>query len=137
MAKYSGKTVTIAKPASAVVDRFSDLSKLQPVIDNLPEEQRSKVSDISLTNDSICLNTQQVGKITFTITERTEQRVAFNAVGAPVPMGLVLDIKPTGAEECQLTTSIDVDIPIFMRAMVGGALQKAADQFGEVMQKLI
>lgn len=137
MSKYTGKTVTIAKPAAAVVDRFSDLSKLQSVIDNLPEDQRAKVGEISLTQDSICINTQQVGKISFTITERTDNRIAFNAVGAPVPMALVLDIKPVAEQECQLTSSIDVDIPVILRPMIGGALQKAADQMGEMMQNLV
>ena len=32
---------------------------------------------------------------------------------------------------------MDVEIPAFLKAMVGGTMQKAVDQFGQLMQKIV
>ena len=62
-------------------------------------------------------------------------QVVFGAEGSPVPMEIRIDLKDMG-EACELTTSMEVDIPVFLRPMVGGAMQKAVDQFALLMQKM-
>lgn len=136
MAIFKGKSVTINKSAEALAEKFSDLSGLQDVMERLPEDQRAKIGDVKLTKDSIRIQTAQVGEINFTVTERSADRVVFTAAGAPVPLKLVLDFKPLTTAQTELTTSMDVDIPVFLKPMVGGAMQKAVDQFGELMSKL-
>ena len=136
MATFTSKAVTIDKPAADIVEKFSDLSRLQEIMDQLPEDQRAKIGDVSLNKDNIIINTTQVGQIKFEIVERAEDHITFNAVGAPVPLKLVIKLKPLTAESTELTTNMEVDIPPFLKAMVGGAMQKAVDQFSGLMQKL-
>lgn len=136
MAKYSSNPVLIPKAAAEVAEKFSDLSKMQSVLDAMPSDQRAQVGDVDLTPDSIHIHTQQVGEIEFTVTERTPQRVVFSAKGAPVPLSLIIGLKAVAPEETELTTTMDVDIPIFLKPVVGPALQKAVDQFGQLMQQL-
>lgn len=137
MATFTSKPATVESPAEAVADKFSDLSRLQEVIDRIPDEERAKIGDIALTPDSIIMKTQQVGEITLKVTERTPERVRLTAVGSPVPMNLAVNIRPDGPGRCELSTSMDVEIPAFLKSMVGGTLQKAVDQFGELMKKLV
>lgn len=137
MAVFTSAPVRVESPAEAVAEKFSDLSRLQQVIDNIPADERAKIGDIALTPDSIVMKTQQVGEITLKVTERTPSRVALTAVGAPVPMNLSVDIRPDGADRCEVSTSMDVAIPPFLKAMVGGTMQKAVDQFGALMAKLV
>lgn len=136
MATFTGKPVTVDRPAAEVADKFGDLTRLQEVMDQLPEDQRAKIGDVTLDKDSININTAQVGKICFTVTERTSSRVVFTAQGAPVPLKLILDLKALTPEQTEMLVKMDVDIPPFLKPMVGGAMQKAVDQFGQLMQKL-
>ena len=136
MAEFKSKAYTISSSAETVADKFSDLSRLQEYIDRLPEEERAKVGNISLTPDSIVMQTPQVGEITLKVTERSPRRICLSAVGSPVPMGLAVDISPLSEDSCEIVTSMNVDIPPFLKPMIGGTMQKAVDQFGELMKKL-
>ncbi len=136
MATFKSKPTLINKPTQVVSDKFSDLSQMQAILDQFGEEERAKIGDIKLTRDKILISTQQVGDISFEVTERTSERVVFAAVGSPVPLNLVIDLKAISDESTELTTTMDVEIPVFLKPMIGGAMQKAVDQFGELMQKL-
>lgn len=137
MATFTSKPTIVDSPAEAVAEKFADLSRLQQIIDSVPAEERAKIGDIALTSDSIIMKTPQVGEITLKITERSPERVRLTAVGSPVPMNLAVHIRPEGTDRCELSTSMDVEIPAFLKPMVGGTLQKAVDQFGELMKKLV
>ncbi|MCM1033806.1 MAG: hypothetical protein NC405_08675 [Odoribacter sp.] len=136
MATFTGKPVIVDKPAAQVAEKFSDLSRMQEIMDRMPDEQRKQIGDVTLTKDRITITTQQVGEINFTVTERTDNRVVFTAQGAPVPLSLVINLKELSSESTELTTSMEVEIPAFLKPMIGGAMQKAVDQFGQLMQKL-
>lgn len=136
MATFTSKPTIIDSPAAVVADKFSDLSAMQGVLDKIPAEERAKIGDITLTPDSIVMKTPQVGDITLKVTERTPERVTLTALGSPVPMNLSVNLKPLGDSQTELTTAMDVEIPAFLKPMVGGTLQKAVDQFGELMKRL-
>lgn len=135
MAKYSSKSVTINRPAEAIAGQFSDFRKLQGALDNLTPEEKAKVGDVSFTEDSIKISTQQVGDIVFKVSKRTPEAICLQAEKSPVPMNLILEMKPVDAESTELTGVIDVDIPVMLRPLVGPTLQKAADQFGSLFAR--
>jgi len=136
MATFTSKPTIVNSPAQAVAEKFSDLSALQTVIDNIPAEERAKIGDIALTPDSIVMKTPQVGDITLKVTERSAKRIALTAMGSPVPMNLAVNIKALSDNQTELTTAMEVEIPAFLKPMIGGTLQKAVDQFGQLMQRL-
>lgn len=137
MAKYSSKSVTINRPAEAIAGQFSDFRKLQGALDNLTPEEKAKVGDVSFTEDSIKISTQQVGDIVFKVSERTPEAICLKAEKSPVPMNLILEMKSVDAESTELTGVIDVDIPVMLRPLVGPTLQKAADQFGSLFARFV
>lgn len=136
MAKYHSKAVVINRPAEAISEKFADLSAFAGSLDSMPEAERARIGDVSFEKDSITIDTKQVGVIRFKVTERTPQRVVMNAVGSPVPLDLIVNLSADGAERTEIVTEIDVEIPAMLRPMIGGAMQKAVDQFGELMAKL-
>lgn len=136
MAEYKAKPITINKPAEDVAAKFADLTLLQASLDNLPAEQRAKVGDVTFTTDSIVMQTPQVGEIRFKVKERTPQRVSFEGGGLPMPMIIAVDMKPAGIDATEATAVLDIDIPVFLRPMVGGTLQKAVDQFASLISQL-
>ena len=133
MSTYKSKPATVPVPAETVSDKFADLSKLSSVIDQLPDDQRSKVGDVQFGTDTLTINTAQVGAIQFKVVERTPARVVFSAIGSPVPLQMTLNLSAIDPQTTELVTSIDVDIPMMLRPMVGGPLQKAAEQFNDLL----
>lgn len=136
MAKYHSKAVVINRPAEAISEKFADLSAFAGSLDAMPEAERARIGDVSFEKDSITIDTKQVGVIRFKVTERTPQRVVMNAVGSPVPLDLIVNLSADGVDRTEIVTEIDVEIPAMLRPMIGGAMQKAVDQFGELMAKL-
>lgn len=136
MAKYASKPVVVNTPAEAVSEKFADLSSFQHALDNIPAEERAKIGDIRLTQDSIVMNTPQVGEVVLKVTERTPRHVAMQAVGSPVPMALAIDIEPVDGASSKVETSIEVEIPAMLKPLIGGTLQKAADSFGDLIGRL-
>lgn len=122
--------------AATIYEKYSDLSNLQAALDRMPDDQRAKIGDVKLTKDALTIQTPQVGQISFAVAERTPERITLQAQGAPVPMKLAINIKAIDAATSEVSTEMDVNIPPFLKAMVGGAMQKAVDQFGELMVKL-
>lgn len=136
MTTFTGKPAVVNRPAEAVAAKFADLTAMQTILDEMPAEERAKVGDVRLTRDEIIIQTPQVGAITLRVVERTPGLVRFNAVGAPVAMSLDVRIKPLEADRSEVSSEMSVDIPVFLKPMIGGALQKAADQFGDLMSRL-
>ena len=136
MATFNSKPVTVNRPAADIAAKFADLSYMQQVLDEMPADQRAKVGDVTIDSDSINISTKQVGAIKLQVTERAADHVTLNAVGSPVPMTLVINFKSVSADTTELSTSMEVEIPAFLKPMIGGAMQKAVDQFGDLIQRL-
>lgn len=137
MATYKSKPARINRSAIDLFDRFSDLSRLQNSLDELPEEQRKQIGDIEFTANSLKIVTPQVGEITFVIKERIEpSKIVFGTESSPVPLTMEVDITPAGEDAADVATCIDVEIPAIVRPIIGPQLQKAADKFGELIAGL-
>lgn len=136
MAQYSSKPTTVNRPASELSEKFSDFRAMQASLDGLDAEQRARVGDVSFTEDSIKIMTPQVGAIVLRAVERTPEVIRLQAEGSPVPMCLEVKFRPVGDDATEVSGTIDVELPMMLRPLVGPSLQKAADQFGEMFARL-
>lgn len=137
MSKYKGKTISLDKSAEEVAHRFADLTRLQSLADQLPEEQKKQIGNAVFERDSITLQTPQLGQVKFCITERTPSCIVMKAEGTPVPLGVNVDLHPVSPQTTEATCSIDVDIPMMLRPMVAPHLQKAADMLTDIIARVI
>ena len=136
MAKYSSPATIVNRPATELAAKFSDFRQLQAAMDHMPESERAKVGDVEFTEDTITIKTPQVGDIRLRATERTPERIVMTAESSPVPMSMIVEFKPMGADSTEVTGALDVELPMMLRPLVGPTLQKAADQFGTLFAKL-
>lgn len=137
MAKYQSKPVAIEQPIEVLFDRFSDISLFQQRINEVPEEARAKMGDVTFEADAICINTPQVGQLKFQVTERTAPgHIVFSAVGSPIPLSMSIDITALSETSSEVVTAIEVEIPAMLRPLIGGKMQEAADKFGEMIGQL-
>ncbi len=137
MAKYSSKPAVVNRSAEELSSKFSDFTALQTALDALDADRRAKVGDIAFTNDSIKISTPQVGEIELKAIERTPERIRLEAANSPVPMNLIVDFKPLTEQSTEVTGTIDVELPMMLRPLIGPTLQKAADQFGGLFASLV
>lgn len=133
MSKYTGKSVTLSRPVAEIYAKVSDLGQYRPLVEQLPEEQRSRLQGVEFTDETIRMDAPGVGRLEFKITERREpSHVGLTAIGSPVPLKISVDLKEEDPSSTTVTPAVDIEIPAMLRPFIGGKIQEAADKFGEV-----
>ncbi|MDE6403194.1 MAG: hypothetical protein K2K86_05225 [Muribaculaceae bacterium] len=133
MATYKGKPAVIDRPIGDVYARFSDLSAMEEVVKNRAGDLAEK-AEIKFEADSLTIVNNQVGEIRFEVTERVEpSKVVFKAANSPLPIVMAINLAPVGETSTEVSTTIDVEIPVMLKAFIGPKLQQVADQFGTMM----
>lgn len=136
MATYSSRPVEVQMSAQALADKFSDFRNMQAKLDQMPADERARVGEVSFTEDSIVISTQQVGNIVLRATERSPRMITLTAEGSPVPMAIHIELNPLSDSSTEVIGRMEVEIPAMLKPLVGPALQKAVDQFGNLFASL-
>ena len=137
MAKFTSTPATIAMPVEVLFSKFDDLTYLQGMLDKLPEEQRAKVGDVVFEKDSLSIKTPQVGEIKFVVKERVAPtKVVFGTASSPVPLTLTAHFAAAGSDSSTVFAEADVEIPAMLKPFIGPQMQKATDQFGQLISQL-
>ena len=151
MSKYTSQEKVISASQYQVWNRISDLGQFQTIKDNMSPEQKAMLkakleeqaegkahlSNFSFTHDTALfeVNGMQVG---IGIVERQEPMkcVKFKGDGAPVDITLWIQLLPKSPYETRCRVTLDVDIPFFLKPMVGKKLDGAADQIADMLTKI-
>ena len=142
MAQYNSGEVRLGASAEKVYSKLSDLENLRSLLENvpvdkIPEDKRGLFESIVLTSDSISVPAGPVGALTFRVKEKREPSyIRLDAENSPMPMSLAMNLTSDGADACLAKVDIDIAIPPMLKPMIGGQLQKMADQFGQVLQAI-
>lgn len=138
MAKYSGKPFRVGMPKELLFERVSNLSELQNRMGSLPEEVKAKMGTVNFPDaDTLAFTAPGVGEMKFRIVERTApSRIKFLADTGMVPVNVFIDFDGADADSTNVVATIDAEIPMMLRPLVGPKLQEAADKFGEMFGQL-
>lgn len=135
MAKYKGKTARVEAGANRITEKFSDLSVLESHLANIPDDQRDKIGNISFEPDAIILTNPSIGEMRFKRVENTPEKIVFSADGM-VPLSVVIALDSVDENTTDVTTTLDIEIPVMLRPLIGSKLQSVADIFGDLIAKL-
>lgn len=139
MATYKSEIKRVEASAQQVYSKLSDLGSLKTVIDNIPEDKipadkRQMMEQIRITSDSIALPAGPVGEIRLQVSRLEPfSRIDLSGVGTPVPLTLGVRISDLGEDCAEVQVVLDIEIPMMLKPMVGGTLQKMVDEFASVM----
>lgn len=139
MAIYSSNKVTLNAPAEVVYEKLSNLENLKALLnkvpaDQIPEDKRQMFENIVITPDTIEIPGAPMGNLVFRVAERKAPNyIRLNGEGIPLEIALVLKIEPAPENKSYGRVDIDLDIPAMLKPMIGGQVQKIADQFGTVL----
>lgn len=136
MAKYKGKTARVEMSPADFASKFKDLTVWSSHLDNMTDEVKAQVGEISFEPDSIILKNPAIGQMKFDVAERTPDHIVFKGEGM-IPIGIEVQMKSVeDGAKTDVTTVLDVDIPMMLRPLVGNKLQQVADVFGDMIGKL-
>ena len=139
MSLYSSDKITLNAPATAVYDKLSNLENLQGMLDKvpadkIPEDKRQMFENIKITSDTIEVPGGPMGNLRFRVVERkAPSLIKLQGEGIPIEMALALHIEPINDASSSAKVDIDINLPAMLRPMIGGQIQKIANQFGDVL----
>lgn len=138
MSQYKGKPYIVNKSRQTLFERLGDFSILAAHIHELPEEMRSKLGTVTFPDaDTMAFTAPGVGEMKFKIVERNApERIRLLADTGMVPIYVILDLAEEAADKTSVSATIDADIPMMLRPLIGGKFQEAADKFGEMFGQL-
>ena len=138
MAKYSGKPFRVSLPAGQLFERMTNLNELQGRMSELPEDLRAKMGTINFPDaETLAFTAPGVGEMKFRIVDRTApSQVKFLADTGMIPINVIIDLNAATEAETDVVATIDAEIPMMVRPLIGPKLQEAADKFGEMFGQL-
>ena len=106
--------------------------QIEKNLDRMPEEARENMRKVKFEPDGISVESP-MGPLKMAIQEVVEpNKIVFGAAQSPVAFNLT----EVDEENTDSQTQLQLDLPIMLRAMVGGKLKDAANMFGEMLTKL-
>ncbi len=106
--------------------------------DRLPEEARANLDKVQFQDDAISIESP-MGELRLAIDadqSASPNRVVYTAAQSPVQFNMVVELNPVSETETESVASLQLDLPLFMRAMVGNQLQQAVSKFGEMLAQM-
>lgn len=133
MAEYKSSPAVIKQDITTVYKVLANPALLNGIKEKLPAEAQEKLNDVVFEPDSIAFNIPPMGSMKIEATERVEpNKVIYTATSSPVPLSIAFNLDSVSDNETTAVTSINVDIPIFLKPMVEGKLKEACEKFGQL-----
>lgn len=137
MSKYSGKPTVVNRPNTELYSKLSNVDAMRQRFEEIPEDIKAKAGQLRFEDERLIIVTPQVGEISFIVKERKEpEKIVYSAEKSPLPLDLVVELKENTPDTTQVTTSIEVDLPLMLRPLVGPQMQMAADKLAELIAQL-
>lgn len=142
METYKSEKQMINAPVSAVyhtLTHFSTLAgNMRDKIDALPDNVKSQLEQVTVDDEGLSLNSP-MGAVRLALDASQcvdGSRVVYAATQSPVKFSLQVDMRGVDDATTEAEAQLNVDLPFFLRGMVGGALRDGAAKMGQVLAGL-
>lgn len=127
----------VNRPNTELYSKLSNVDAMRQRFEEIPEDIKAKAGQLRFEDERLIIVTPQVGEISFIVKERKEpEKIVYSAEKSPLPLDLVVELKENTPDTTQVTTSIEVDLPLMLRPLVGPQMQMAADKLAELIAHL-
>lgn len=147
MAKYESQIKQVPYTQSAVYAKISDLTNLAVIKERFDdpnvqaqmpadkiEEIRGAVQQMEFTSDTVTAPAGPIGTVSLQIVDREPEKcVKFSSTNSPVGFKLWIQVLPISETASKMKVTIDADLNIFMKQMVGPHLQKGVNKFADML----
>lgn len=151
MSKYQSEVKVITAAQVSVWNRISDFSQFQVMKDNMTSEQKAmikqklaeqsggkvEIKNVRFESDTVTFNAGGFDA-TFRIVEREDgmKCVKYKADNSPIDATLWIQLLPQAPYETKCRVTLDIDIPFYLKPMVGKKLDGVADQIADMLCKI-
>ncbi len=140
METYKSNKVVIDHNIELIYSKLNNPSlfkdKMEQNMDRIPDEAREHLDNLKFEEDGISINSP-MGAVKLSVSESVEPNlVKYVAESSPVPFGLTINLEAIDEEHTNAIAEINIELPMMIRAMVGGKLSEGAQKMGEVLAKL-
>lgn len=140
METYKSNKVVIDHNIELIYSKLSNPSmfkeQMEKNMDRIPDEARQHLDNLKFEEDGISINSP-MGAVKLSVSESVEPNlVKYVAESSPVPFGLTINLEAIDEEHTNAIAEINIELPMMVRAMVGGKLSEGAQKMGEVLAKL-
>ncbi len=140
MESYKSDVQEIACDINTVFSKLSNPEVFKTQIDRhadeLPQEARENLGKVTFEADAITIESP-MGPIKLVLQEKiAPSKLLFTAAQSPVAFNLIITLTSINEACTQALAELQLDISMMLRAMVGGQLKQAAQQFGQMLAKL-
>lgn len=142
MDTYKSETTRINHSIETIFEKLSNPSVFHSQIeanrDRLPEEARANIDKVQFGPDSISIDSP-MGPLKLAIDPEQTQapgRIVFTAAQSPVAFNMMIELTPVSENETDSVASLQLDLPFFLRGMVGKQLEEGAKKFGQMLAML-
>lgn len=137
MAEYKINPTNISTNIDKIYSVISNPGKLKEFADRIPAEAREKLQGLEMDADSITFAAGPVGNVKMAITERiAPNKVVYSAQSSPVPVSLTLELEKVDESNTTLNGALNLEIPIFLKAMVDGKIKDALAKVSERLSQI-
>lgn len=150
MSRYESQVKTIYASQTNVYNRLSDLSQLETLKSRLTDEQKAMikekfdevskgkvtVTDIAFTQDTASCKIQGMPLCVRIIDREELKTVKFAAENSPVPVTMWIQLIGTSPYETKAKVTIDIDVPFYLKPMIGSKLDGLADKVAEALTRI-
>ena len=143
MTKFESSVKQIPHSQKSVYAMLSDLSNIQRLKDNIPEEAtdtdemnkvKDKLKNLSFDQDSLSINVDPIGQVSMRIIERDEPKmIKLESEKSPFAFKFWIQVLPVTEASSKMKLTIDADIPFFAKSMVAKPLQEGIEKIADAL----
>lgn len=140
MESYKSDKVVIDHNIELIYNKLSNPSmfkeQMEKNMDRVPDEAREHLNKVKFEEDGISIESP-MGEVKLSVSESVAPNlVKYVAESSPVPFGLTVNLEAIDEEHTNAVAEINIELPMMLRAMVGGKLSEGAQKMGEVLARL-
>ena len=134
MTEFTSDVKTISHSDADVFRVLSDLSKLELVKDQIPDD---KIKDFKFDSDSCSFRVDPVGEIRFQVIEREPNKlVKFKSENLPFEIFLWIQLVPKAEKDTKMKMTVRADLNPFIKGMVSKPLKDGLDKISTLIATL-
>jgi len=134
MTEFVSEIKTIAHSSDSIYRMLSDLSNLERLKGLIPED---KISDMTYDRDSCTVTVNPVGKQTFRIVDREENKaIKLTAETSPIPVFLWIQLVEAESEVTKMKLTIRAELNPFMKAMAEKPLREGIEKLATIVASI-
>jgi hypothetical protein len=148
MADFKSDRVTLKGSAQQVFDNLCAPEKLRDLLteklntyssmsgQELPDNVKEALKSLEINSDGITIKGGPTGEVRLRKGDsKPYSLVKYDGVNTPVPLGIEFRLEDEGAQ-ASAQVVITAEVPVFIRPMIAGPMDKAAKMFASMLEKI-